>query len=535
MSDRGLNIKIRANASQFESAMSNIKKSVTNLSSSFAGKLGAALGIGFLIREMSQLTNQFDSIAKRSKALGLSTDDFQKIAYAAERSGSSVEGTAKAFKILQRNIYDAQVVGGEQLKTFEILGLDLKKLGELTPIEQFKETVAALDNIENATIKSALAQKVFGRSGNELIPMLTDLKSLMSEASEIGIVKSETLKAAEDLADRITDIKQALISMSSETGIFEKLASGLNALIESYKALKNELKGTELPEGFTKRSELVQKKEPWITSQGQAAIPSIGANGETIYSAFEDVLISRVPKKEEIANIIEKKLNTKKPLDLASIVNKDATEKIEKKLNESIEKAKDELALLEAKNDLSEEQFNIFKINLEYDKKISEAKDAELQSILRRQKMQELLSVEIERQKKINDEKESAQKEESQKVSEVKKELMLIKARKILSDRDFQILQTVLSTNEQLKDVKNQELADLIKQKGSAEISDIMNYSSKSVGDTGLQHSIYSIPIDYSKLESNKPKTQEQIRDYVREIVKSLTVIENKDQISTYR
>ena len=87
--------------------------------------------------------------------------------------------------------------------------------GQLKDSEDlFMEVARALSLETNETKKAALAQEIFGRSGQAMLPMLRDgeegLLALMEEAKRLGLIMSkEDAKAAADLKDAWTRLWSA--------------------------------------------------------------------------------------------------------------------------------------------------------------------------------------------------------------------------------------------------------------------------------------------------------------------------------------
>jgi lambda family phage tail tape measure protein len=130
--------------------------------------------------------------------------------YASELSDVSAESLTKALKFLSTAMFDAKVKGGEgsaALKAFGVSALDAQ--GQIRPTEQvlldLAEKFAAMpDSAE----KAALAVKLFGKNGLDMIPMLNQgrdgLTEMMEEAKRLGLVMSaDAARAAEEFNDNM--------------------------------------------------------------------------------------------------------------------------------------------------------------------------------------------------------------------------------------------------------------------------------------------------------------------------------------------
>lgn len=106
-------------------------------------------------------------------------------------------------------------IAGTYTEDLEFLGLSFEKLNGLKPEEQFFTIANALADVEDVTMRAAIAQKVFGRAGTELLPMLAagseGIREMRNEAHELGIVfDQEAADKAAKFTDDMDRLKKAL-------------------------------------------------------------------------------------------------------------------------------------------------------------------------------------------------------------------------------------------------------------------------------------------------------------------------------------
>lgn len=386
----GIKIDFGANTTPFNQAMAGVKNSVGNLASSLGGKLGAALGFSGLVYSASRYIEKLDQIADDSKKLGVSTDFFQKLNFAAERSGASLGNVESAIKRLSRNIYDLSMGNKNIIQDFAMLGLSFDELKDKTPEEQFKTVVDSVNKITNATEKNALSQKVFGKSGAELLLMFKDYKKLADEISEKGLIKESTIKAADQLSDSFTDIKTSLAALVSESGVFEVMAKGMNELVESFVVLKNVGK---FPEGVQTKTEYktTTRRVPRYGNYGQFLGYQDVTETEAIETPFtRPIDRNKIKEQRRTEKIKEQTAAQVRANALKDVSNTQNKEKITE--DKKVKEAQFDYMLLVQKNKLSEQEFERFKLIAEYNKKIAEAKSQELKNVLESAKQEELAS-----------------------------------------------------------------------------------------------------------------------------------------------
>jgi hypothetical protein len=136
-----------------------------------AGALGVvtvAGGAAFrAISDLAEKAEQWDNIAAST---GLGATEVQQLSALLEDAGIPAEALGKAMKELQKEI----ATGGKELEKF---GIDVAKLKDLTPEEQFRAMATQIAAIEDPADRTAVALAAFGRSGTELLPVMDDVAS----------------------------------------------------------------------------------------------------------------------------------------------------------------------------------------------------------------------------------------------------------------------------------------------------------------------------------------------------------------------
>tara|TARA_R110000787_G_scaffold222868_1_gene331317 strand:+ start:2584 stop:4095 length:1512 start_codon:yes stop_codon:yes gene_type:complete len=167
----------------------------------FAG-IGAVLALSVMGKAM---LNEIDVLQKLGKRLGTTTEFLSEMKFVAEQSGVAFNQLTTGFQLLQRNIGDAADGMGEAKQAFEALGLDAKKLIDLSLEDQFYIVSEAISNLENSTIKTQLAMDIFGRSGASLNQIIKDgiapVKALAKETP--NIISQETADNVAEFNDNM--------------------------------------------------------------------------------------------------------------------------------------------------------------------------------------------------------------------------------------------------------------------------------------------------------------------------------------------
>ncbi len=177
---------------------------------------GAILALGV---KAGQAADDINTLAKQT---GLTTEQIQKFQYASDRIDVSLEVLTGSMAKLTRNMESARLGSKAQVEAFAALGVQITdNEGKLRNNQEvFNEIIDALAKMENETQRDAYAMQIFGRSAQELNPLILGgadaLKQLGEEAEAAGLILSQdALDAANEFNDEIDKLK----AMMSATAI----------------------------------------------------------------------------------------------------------------------------------------------------------------------------------------------------------------------------------------------------------------------------------------------------------------------------
>lgn len=230
-------------ASKYAKTMSDkISASYKNIkSNNLMSMLGAninSLGIGLTaggaLASLGILVNKLDNIGKAADNLGVTTDEIQRMEFAAARTNTNIEQVRAGFAKIIKMTADASAGNAEAKNVFAQLGLDPDELAKLNPKQIFDAVNEALSTLDDQQSRNAISAKLYGESYLQLNNFLRDYLELGDEASSLGlIVDEEQIRAAEKLDDAITNLNNSLIALVANTGVVERLseiATGFEAM-----------------------------------------------------------------------------------------------------------------------------------------------------------------------------------------------------------------------------------------------------------------------------------------------------------------
>lgn len=331
-------VSLSANIAQFQQSMDKAsylaEKNFNKIQS--AAKTAAAAVTGYLalnqVKEaIKGQLDYADQLAKTSQKVGVSTETLSAYAYAAELAGVNFEQLQKSLIFLSKGSVDAARGIGESKDAFDAMGITVKNTdGTLKSNSQLLEEVAdKFATYKDSAEKTALAVKIFGKAGADMIPLLNGgrdaIKEASDEAEKFGIIiGSDFAKRAETVNDNFTRISKAgqglslmlaetllpklerlttvMVEAAKEGGILKALFIGFGGVIseafseeeiQKVKRLKNEI------------ADLTQKIADPYTRFGMLSIPisqwEIGNTKQILENrkAELNVLIDSIKKKEE--------------------------------------------------------------------------------------------------------------------------------------------------------------------------------------------------------------------------------------------
>lgn len=246
-----------------------------------AGMGATMVGIGTAAFAMTnKVVGGFDTIAKNSAKLGVSTDAYQEMEYWASQNGMSTENMEKAVGRLNQRIGMASQGNEKYSNILKTLGVDMEgvKKGTVSTEDAMAKSIQALSQMTNEQEKAAYASELFGtKLGRELMPALQDgslsLEDAKKKAKELGIVIDEdTLRAAEEFADTWDDLKRSATAFSQNiiSGLMPTFQNMMDWVLENMPLIKDKI-SFSLSEAGRIAEVAFEKVQPileWIGSEG---------------------------------------------------------------------------------------------------------------------------------------------------------------------------------------------------------------------------------------------------------------------------
>lgn len=226
------------------------QKAVESLNGIHAGAALAVTGLALvaaavvkaekaLISMTKESAAYVDNILTMSQTTGQSAEQLQEFSYATELIDVSMDTLQGSLTKLTNNMQNAINGTGDAKSAFEQLGISLTNAdGSMRSANDvFYDAIDALGEVQNATERDALSMDIFGRSAQDLNPLIIQgsdtLKDYAKEAHDVGYVLDnealEALGAVDDGFQRLQKTQESVKNqMAAEfapylTDFYEKI------------------------------------------------------------------------------------------------------------------------------------------------------------------------------------------------------------------------------------------------------------------------------------------------------------------------
>ena len=144
-----------------------------------------------------------DEVGTTSQKTNISQNNLQELAYAARMVHVDMDTVTGSMSKMVRSMDSARDGTGDAAKAFDTLKVSVRdaSTGQLRSAEAvFFDTIDALKNVSNATERDALSMTIFGKSAQELNPLIKagseGIKNYAEEAHKMGIIISDQVLAS---------------------------------------------------------------------------------------------------------------------------------------------------------------------------------------------------------------------------------------------------------------------------------------------------------------------------------------------------
>lgn len=244
--DTGMVATIQKIERETKSMKDTTEKTEKQVDMSFAAmaKAGAglAVGIGLVKGAFAALTGTLDNFTQAldlggrledlSSRTGETAGNLLLLERAFDNSGIGADKVGSSINKLQKFMSDANSGTDKNIKALKDLGLTYSMLTELSPTEQLGLLAERINSIPSPTERAAMAMKIFGKSGGEILPLLQNFSGEIGNArGELGSmvdIMNQRSAIFDTVSDKIAVIKGKFMEFAA--GILDKAAPALETI-----------------------------------------------------------------------------------------------------------------------------------------------------------------------------------------------------------------------------------------------------------------------------------------------------------------
>lgn len=232
-----------------------------------AGFTGLAIGI-------KKTVDSMDELSKSAQKVGLTTEELSKLAYAGDLADVSLETLTSSLGKLTKAQAAALDTSSKTAEVFDALGIAVKNAdGSLrSSSEVLGDFAQRFQELGGSPEAVAAGFQIFGRSFQELIPLLKDGRQGIQDAGDElerfgGVISTEAGQAAEEFNDNLTRLKVQF------SAIFAQIAQ---QLLPTLVELSEDL------QGLAKNGDLARNATTLLSTAFDVAVGAVNLYNEAV-------------------------------------------------------------------------------------------------------------------------------------------------------------------------------------------------------------------------------------------------------------
>lgn len=210
------------------SIATGLKTTAAVIAGAMAAVAGAAVAAGkAFIDSANDVAAWGDQVDKESQKMNMSAQGYQEWSFILEHAGASIEGMKNSMKKLT-------VAAEEGNDAFAALGISQEQLASMTPEETWNATIEALQQVQDAGERTALANELLGKGAVELAPLFNmtaeETAELKAQVYELGgVMSDDAVKAAAEYQDQLQNMQTSLKGLKNN--IMSQFLPGLSSVM----------------------------------------------------------------------------------------------------------------------------------------------------------------------------------------------------------------------------------------------------------------------------------------------------------------
>ena len=284
---------------KFGSAMGGVLKTGAGLAATGIAAMGTFTKS--IIDSSKQTAAAGDQVDKMSQKLGLSAKAYQEWDYVLGQSGADITSMSTGLKTLTNKLDDAKNGSESAQGMFAALGLSMDDLGKMSREDVFAAVISGFQGMEDSTERAALANDLFGKSGQELTPLfnttIEETEAMKQAANDLGMVMSDdAVQGSADFVDAMDNLSRATDGAKNQLA-----ANFLPGLTDVTNGLAGLIAGTDgaseqVTAGFESIAAGIQTALPGIVDTISSLAVSFAEIAPELLGTLAQALIDAIPE-----------------------------------------------------------------------------------------------------------------------------------------------------------------------------------------------------------------------------------------------
>lgn len=160
---------------------------------------GAAIAGAFSLHAvggaLDTVIEKTSRIADGAARIGVSAEAFQKLSFAAQQSGGSMQAIETSMRVMADRITD-----GKLPAALTQMGLSVEKLRAMTPDQAFLAIAGAVARIPDPMLQSSTAVDIFGRGAQAILPAIK--AGFADVAATAPVMSNAMIASADQMGDK---------------------------------------------------------------------------------------------------------------------------------------------------------------------------------------------------------------------------------------------------------------------------------------------------------------------------------------------
>ena len=227
----------------FGNAMAKgLKATATVIAGAMATVTAGAVAVTKTFVDTAKQTAAYgDEVDKTSQKLGLSAKAYQEWDYVMKIAGTEMSSMTTGLKTLTNKLDDAKNGSASAQAMFSALGISMEDISSMSREDLFKATIQGFQGMADSTERAALANDLFGKSGQNLAPLFNmtadETQGLIEKANDLGMVMSdEGVKGSASFTDAMTTLNGTITGLKNNlmTQFMPSLTEVTEGLAEAF-------------------------------------------------------------------------------------------------------------------------------------------------------------------------------------------------------------------------------------------------------------------------------------------------------------